>query len=389
MHQQTGIWVIFRREWIRILSSKICIWGILVAPLISMLILFPMMDKGLPEKIPIAVVDLDNSVTSRTLIRQLDAFPKTDIKFKSLSFRDATQKMERAEIYAVFVIPREFSVKAVSGQRPKLTFYTNNAFLISGSLLFQDLKTISVLASASVGLQTAEAQGYTQGQIMPVLQPINIDVHPIGNPWLNYSVYLNNILLPGILQVIMLLFTVSAFGSEVKAGTGKYLMRLGDNSIIKVIIGKMLPYTISFLIISLLFMSLLYGYNHFPLNTGFFPMFFNYLCFVLACQGLGLIFLGAFKNYRFSLSIGSLFGSLGFSITGFSFPAIQMDPTLYALSFLFPLRHFFLIYVDQALNGLSFGYSAYQYAVLLCFIGFSFLFYPRIKSFLTRNFYEG
>jgi len=347
-----------------------------------------MMDSGLPSRIPVAVVDLDNTTTSRSLIRQLDAFEKTDIKYKSLSFKEARIQMERMEVYAVLTIPRDFAKDAISGNRPKLVYYTNNAFLISGSLLFQDLKTISTLASAAVGLQTAEAKGFTENQIMPILQPVTIDTHPIGNPWLNYSVYLNNVILPGILQLVILIFTVSAFGAEIKSGTGRKLVQMGDNSILKVIIGKLLPYTIIYMVIALLFMSVLYYYNHFPLHSGFWPMFFNYLCLILAAQGAGIILLGIFRNYRLALSIASLIGMVSFSITGFSFSTLAMDGSLSALSNFFPLRHFFLIYVDQALNGIPFGYSMYQYAALLCFVLLSIFFFGVVKKLLKADVYE-
>ncbi|MDU1889710.1 MAG: ABC transporter permease [Dysgonomonas sp.] len=388
MSSETGILAIFRREWIRISSSKICIWGIFVAPLLSMIILMWMMSSGLPSRIPIAVVDLDNTTTSRTLVRQLDAFEKTNIKYKSLSFKEARQQMERMEIYAVLTIPKDFTKDAISGNRPKLVYYTNNAFLISGSLLFQDLKTISTLASASVGLQTAEAKGFTENQIMPILQPITIDSHPIGNPWLNYSVYLNNVIMPGILQLIILMFTVSCFGSEIKSGTGRRLLEIGDNSILKVIIGKLLPYTIIYCIIALFFMSVFYYYNKFPLHNGFLPMFFNYLCLILAAQGAGIMLLGIFRNYRLALSIASLIGMVSFSITGFSFSTLAMDGSLSALSNFFPLRHFFLIYIDQALNGIDIGYSMYQYASLLAFVLLSIFFFGVIRNLLKDNIYE-
>lgn len=384
----TGILAIFKREWVRISSSKICIWGIFVAPLLSMVILLWMMDSGLPSRIPIAVVDLDNTTTSRSLVRQLDAFEKTDIKYKSLSFREARQQMEQMEVYAVLTIPKDFTKDAISGNRPKLVYYTNNAFLISGSLLFQDLKTISTLASASVGLKMAMAKGYTENQIMPVLQPITIDSHPIGNPWLNYSVYLNNVILPGILQLIILIFTVSAFGSEIKMGTARKLLDMGNGSIVKVLAGKMIPYTIIYLGIALLFMSVLYVYNHFPLHSGFWPMFFNYLCLILAAQGTGIILLGVFRNYRLALSIASLIGMVSFSITGFSFSTLAMDGSLSALSNLFPLRHFFLIYIDQALNGISVGYSMYHYAALFGFVLLSVFFFGVVKRLLKDNVYE-
>jgi ABC-2 type transport system permease protein len=347
-----------------------------------------MMDSGLPARIPIAVVDFYNTTTSRSLVRQLDAFEKTDIKYKSLSFREARQQMEQMKVYAVLTIPKDFTKDAVSGNRPKLVYYTNNAFLISGSLLFQDLKTISTLASASVGLKTAMAKGYTENQIMPVLQPITIDSHPIGNPWLNYSVYLNNVILPGILQLIILIFTVSALGSEIKMGTARKLMDMGNGSIVKVLAGKMMPYTIIYLGIALLFMSVLYVYNHFPLHSGFCPMFFNYLCLILAAQGTGIILLGVFRNYRLALSIASLIGMVSFSITGFSFSTLAMDGSLSALSNLFPLRHFFLIYIDQALNGISVGYSMYHYAALFGFVLLSVFFFGAVKRLLKDNVYE-
>lgn len=388
MNQEKGILTIFKREWLRISSSKICIWGIIVAPLIAMIFLLWMMSSGLPSRIPIAVVDLDNTTTTRTLVRQLDAFEKTDIAYKSLSFREARHQMEKMEIYAILTIPKDFTKDAVSGNRPKLVYYTNNAFLISGSLLFQDLKTISTLASASVGLRTAEAKGFTENQIMPILQPMTIDAHPLGNPWLNYSVYLNNVLMPGILQLVILMFTVSCFGSEIKSGSGRKLMEMGNNSILKVIIGKLLPYTIIYTGIALLFISIFYYINRFPLHSDFWPMFLNYFCLILAAQGAGLILLGIFRNYRLALSIASLIGMVSFSITGFSFSTLAMDGSLSALSNLFPLRHFFLIYVDQALNGIPLGYSVYHYGALLAFAMFSIFFFNIVRKMLINNTYE-
>lgn len=388
MEAKKGIWAVFVRECKLIISSKICIWGMIVAPLLSFAILMYMMGSGLPTKIPIAVVDLDNSATSRSLVRQLDAFAKTNIEFKSLSFKDARVSMERAEVYGIFTIPRDFSKDAVSGNRPKLVFYTNNAFLISGSLLFQDMKMISVLASASVGLKMGEAKGYTRGQLMPVIQPVVIQSHALSNPGLNYSIYLNNVLMPGIIFLVLAMFTISSFGSEVKSGKGRFLLDLAGGSSMKAVIGKLLPYTLLFFVLSMFIMSVLYGYNHFPLRSGFFPMCLAYICLILSAQGFGLILLAVFPNYRLALSAASLIGMISFSITGFSFPSMAMSPVLYGLSFLFPLRHFFLIYIDQALNGIALGYSVYHYAALLAFLLVGLLLVGRVRNFLYKNVYE-
>lgn len=381
------MWVIFVREWKRIFSSKICIWGMIVAPLLTFGVLMYMMHVGVATKVPIAVVDLDNTATSRGLVRKLDAFSKTDIKFKSMSFREAREAMERLEVYGVFTIPTNFTKDAISGNRPKLVFYTNNAFMVSGSLIFQDMKTVSVLASAAVGLQLGQAKGLTANQLKPILQPIAIDTHPIGNPQLNYSVYLNNVLTPGVIFVVLAMFTISSLGSEVKSKNGRKVLEMAGSPM-KLVFGKLLPYTILFFVMSLFIMSVLYGYCHFPLNSGVLPMAFGYLCLILAAQGLGLLFLGLFQNYRLALSVASLIGALSFSITGFSFSVLAMSPALAGVSLLFPLRHFFLIYVDQALNGIPWGYSAYHYAALLGFFLGGLLFTGRLTKFMYNDEYE-
>lgn len=388
MSEKKGILPVFVRECKRIATSKICIWGILCTTIITLVIAVWLMGEGLPNKIPIAVVDYDNTGTSRSLIRQLDAFPKTDIKFKSLSFAEAHKRMETCEVYAVLVIPKDFAADAISGQRPKLVYYTNNAFYVTGSLLFQDLKTISTLASASVVLKSGESKGHTDLELMPTVQPIKVESHPLNNPWLNYLVYLGPTMVPCILQMIILMFTVSSFGCEVKSGTGQYLLKLSGNSVFKTLIGKILPYTILYLLIALLFMSVFYYYCKLPLNCGFMPMFMNYLCFILASQGFGLILISLFKNYRLSSSIASLIGSISLSLEGVSFSVYSMSPVLTAFSSLLPIRHFFEIYIDQSLNGLPIGYSMYQYASLLVFVLLGLLLMGRLRSFLDENVYE-
>lgn len=385
---ETGFRVIFVRECYRMATSKICLWTLFGSTLITLVVMMWIMHAGLPNKIPVAVVDYDNSSTSRALVRQLDAFPKTDIKYKSLSFKDARLMMERGEVYAVLAIPKDFAKDAMSGDRPKLVYYTNNAFLITGSLLFQDLKTVTTLASASVGLQVGTAKGISKEQLMPVIQPITIESKEFGNPWLNYSVYLNPTMIPCILQMIIFILTVSCFGSEVKAGTGRMLLQKSGGSMGKLIAGKLLPYTIVYMLIAMLFMSVFYYYYKMPLHNGFWPEYLAYVLMILASQGVGLILVGLFKHYRLSLSIASLVGSMSLSLSGVSFAPMLMHPSMEALTKIVPIRYFILIHVDQSLNGIPFTYSLNLYASLIIFIIIGLLFSGRIKGFLSENAYE-
>ena len=351
---------IAKREIFRICKDPVYFFCMLVAPTICVVFFLSLMKEGLPTDMPVAVVDLDGSSNSRNLARQLDAFEQTKVMLTTVSI----------------------GVDATAGRQPKLSFYTNGTYLIAASLLFRDMKTMSVLAGASVGLQTGLAHGYTENQIMAQLQPIVIDTHAIGNPWLNYSVYLNNTLLPGVLQLMIFLVTVLSIGSEIKYSTAREWLQMGGNSLTVSLIGKIFPHTVIFTIVAFLYAVALYGFNSFPLNSGWLPMLSALFLLVIASQAVGIFMIGVLPTFRLGLSSACLFGMIAFSIVGFSFPVLRMDPTLQALSNLFPLRHYFLIYVDQALNGRPFFYSWAEYAWLMGFLVLPFLIGKNLKNAL-------
>lgn len=363
-----GMGRVARREACRLASRPIYLFCMLVVPALCLVFFVSLMRAGLPTDLPIAVVDLDDSASSRNLVRQLDAFSQTRVTQRCPSFAEAREAMQRGEIYGIFYIPERFAADAASGRQPRLSFYTNGTYLIAASLLFRDMKTMSVLAGASVGLQTGLARGYTEEQVMGQLQPIKIDTHPIGNPWMNYSVYLNNTILPGMLQLMVFLVTVFGIGSEIKERTARQWLSEGGGSITVGLLGKLFPQTVVFTTVGFLYCATLYGFNAFPLNSGWAPMLGAIFLLVLASQAMGVFMIGVLPTLRLGLSFASLFGMVSFSIVGFSFPIQAMDPTLQALARLFPLRHYFLIYVDQALNGRALAYTWSEYVWLLGFL---------------------
>ncbi len=377
-----SLWQVMKRECKRLISRPLYIFCMVIAPLFCYIFFTTLMESGLPKDLPIGAVDLDNSSTSRSILRNLDAFEQTKIAARYESFDEARIAMQRGDIYGFFYIPEELASKAISGRQPKISFYTNNSYLIAGSLLFKDMKMMSELAGGAVARATLYAKGATADQAMAALQPIVIDAHPLNNPWLNYSVYLCNTLVPGILMLLIFMTTVYSIGVEIKDKTAREWLRMGNNSMYISLAGKLIPQTVVFFIMSIFYNTYLYGYLHFPCNSGILPMIFASLLLVLASQACGVVMIGVLPTLRLGLSFASLWGVLSFSICGFSFPVMAMHPILQALSNLFPLRHYFLIYVDQALNGYSMVYSWTNYMALLLFIMLPFTIMSRLKSAL-------
>lgn len=378
----TALYHVAKRECHRLVSRPLYLFCMVIAPLFCYVFFTTLMASGLPTDLPVGAVDLDNSNTSRKLLRNLDAFSQTGIVEQYNSVNEARHAMQQGKIYGFFYIPAHLSVEAQSQRQPTLSFYTNNSYLIAGSLLFKDMKMMGELASGSAARSVLYAKGATESQAMAFLQPIVIDTHPLNNPWLNYSVYLCNTLLPGVLMLMIFMITVYSIGVEIKDRTAREWLRTGNNSIYISLVGKLLPHTVIFTIMGIFYNVYLYGYLHFPCNSGIFSMIFATLFLVLASQSLGVVMIGTFPSLRLGLSFASLWGVISFSISGFTFPVMAMHPVLQALSNLFPLRHYFLIYVDQALNGYSMAYSWINYMALLIFMMLPFLVIHRLKKAL-------
>lgn len=378
---------IAKREVLRIAVRPLYLFCMIIAPVFCYLFFTTLMANGLPTDLPAGVVDLDNTSTTRNIIRNLDAFQQTHIVAHYPSVMEARKAIQRGEIYSFYYIPEGTTEATLASRQPKVSFYVNYSYLIAGSLLYKDQRTISELAAGAVGQATLYAKGATEDQAMAFLQPIVIDTHALNNPWLNYSVYLCNTLFPGILMLLIFLTTIYTLGEEVKNGTGRELMRLADNSITKVLIGKLLPHTLVFFVIAVFYNVYLYGYLHYPCHSGIFPMLLAGLLLVLSSQAFGVFLFGLFGSFRLALSAASLWGVISFSISGFTFPVMAMHPTLQALCVLFPLRHYYLLYVNFALNGYPLIYAWQAVAALLVFLLLPFLVLKKLRTILLQYVY--
>lgn len=378
---------IAKREVLRIAVRPLYLFCMIIAPVFCYLFFTTLMANGLPTDLPAGVVDLDNTSTTRNIIRNLDAFQQTHIVAHYPSVMEARKAIQRGEIYSFYYIPEGTTEATLASRQPKVSFYVNYSYLIAGSLLYKDQRTISELAAGAIGRETLYAKGATEDQAMAFLQPIVIDTHALNNPWLNYSVYLCNTLFPGILMLLIFLTTIYTLGEEVKNGTGRELMHLADNSITKVLIGKLLPHTLVFFVIAVFYNVYLYGYLHYPCHSGIFPMLLAGLLLVLSSQAFGVFLFGLFGSFRLALSAASLWGVISFSISGFTFPVMAMHPTLQALCVLFPLRHYYLLYVNFALNGYPLIYAWQAVAALLVFLLLPFLILKKLRTILLQYVY--
>ena len=320
-------------------------------PLFALLFFTSLMDDGLPQDMPVGIVDLDNTSTSRSLVRRLDAFQNSAVVASYPSVAEARRAIQENRIYAFLYIPEGTTEKLLSARRPKVSYYYTMTSLTGGSLVMKDLKTIATLGSAGVGQATLRAKGFTDKQIQTFLQPIRIDLHQIANPWGNYNMYLSTVFVPGIMMLFMFLISAYSLGMELKFDRGKEWIHMADGNAVVAILGKFLPQAVVFLALIFSYEYYIYEVLEFPRQGSVWMIVLLAVLEVFSSIGFGIFAFGLMPSLRMSMSVCSLWAMLGFSLAGSAYPLMGMDEPIQALSWLFPLRHYYMLYQMTVFNG--------------------------------------
>ena len=370
MRYLNQIWQIALRECKILFVNRIYFFSMVIFPLLAMVFFTSLMQEGLPEDMPVGVVDLDNTTTSRSLIRRLDAFQSSHVVARYPSVNEARRAIQENEIYAFLYIPKGTTDNLLASRQPKISYYYNMASIMSGSLLMRDLKTISNLGSAAVGQATMRAKGATQEQISTFLQPIRIDLHQIANPWTNYNAYLSTVFVPGVMMLFMFLISAYSLGMELKFNRGKEWLGYADNNIVVAILGKYIPQALVSLAIIFFYEFYIYGVMHFPHQGDMLDILLLALLEVFSSIGFGIFAFGLMPSLRMSMSVCSLWAVLSFSLAGSAFPVMGMDGAIQALTWLFPLRHYYMLYQITVFNGFPLIDAWFHFVAL---VGFTLL----------------
>lgn len=389
IHSEKGsFFSVFEREITRMISRRLYFGVCIVLPLFCVFFMATIFGSGQMENLPIGIVDLDQTATSRNISRTIETVPTFNViahYTDDISARTATQQKK---IYGYLVIPENFEENVLSGKTTTLSYYYHYALLSVGSEIQGAFETVLQPLAITPIINEATALGISENQIEDFLVPVNEQGHPLYNPDLDYSVYLSNPFFFILFQVIILLVTVYTIGSEIKFHTADEWLKCADMNIFTAITGKLLPYTILFIIIGIFSNYIMFGVMQIPFSCGFTPLNLTTILFVIATQALAVFLFSLFPAISIIISIVSMVGSLGATLSGVTFPAPFMFPAVYYASFLFPVRHFVEINQNLLYGDYGFAYTWQNISALFLFILPAILILPHLKKAILSHKYE-
>ena len=132
---------IFLREWSRMTSRRIYLGAAVVLPLFLIFFMVTIFGDGQMHRLPIGIIDADNTATSRSIVRHIAAVPTLNVVTYYTDDAAARVAVRRKEIYGYLSIPPKFEEAMVRGTDATLCYYYHYALLAVGGEVMSAFET--------------------------------------------------------------------------------------------------------------------------------------------------------------------------------------------------------------------------------------------------------
>src|SRR5262245_33080975 len=322
-----GVGGAFVAEWRRVLALRGAFILLVVAPIVYGIYYPQPYLNQILRKIPVAVVDSDQSELSRRIVEMLDASGAVSVAMRAATLAEARAALDRGEALAVVGIPAGTERDVLKGTSVHVPIYADATYLF----IFRTTASGIAVAISSLSNELVARGARTDGSLVKAAlassSPAEVLLQPIFNPVGGYASYIVPAAFVLILQQMLLigasLLTVVAFAQ-------------GAGGAFATVLGRGVAHlTIYLPALALYFIVLprIYGFSALGLPLQLFALA---SLFTLATSFMGqaagawfkhpetptLIFLGT--------SLPQLF------LTGFSWPREAIPKPAQAIGYIFP-----------------------------------------------------
>lgn len=295
-----------------------------VLPILTSLFMISLLSAETPTNVPIGIVSFDDSVLSRKLERVIQANPVLDVKIKCPDLNSCEKEMQAGRVQAVLFFPPRMEEKALRLEAPIISVYTNAQSLLISNIVLKELRVTLGDAGASFSDYNLE-------------DLLFVEVESVGNPEGNYVGFLGINLIVAVFHLCAMLIGTYLASWPFRTKRVSLWIQGASGSRIMAIFGAVAP---GIFIVWLEFL-VLYFYTH----TFFAPIHLSQVwlialgqwMMVVACFGMGMVFVGATGSMRVASSLTGIIGGPAFAFAGQTFPLLAMPLCVQCFAYILPL----------------------------------------------------
>lgn len=336
--------------------------------------------------LPVGVVDLDKSASSRKYMAMLDATREVEVTMEPQSLKEAEQLFMSNKITGVVLIPQNFQKDLLNDKQTNVAVYSDGSYFLKHKTQFMAVSYVNAYFSGGISVRRYLSEGKSFEQATVCSSPIDVQTHILYNPSSSYGSFI----MPGLIILIIqqtLLIGIGIMGgsfSESKKSPFVLPENKRSKELLPLIFGK----TGAYLLISLINIGvavvLVHDWFNFPDKSNATDVLMLLFPFLLAVIFLGIGLSTLFKHRESSIVFMLFLSPIALFLSGISWPVSAIPDWLVGLSKIFPSTTAIPAYLK--LRTMGTGLSAiktellYLYAQAAVYLGLTVIyFFARVK----------
>jgi ABC-2 type transport system permease protein len=359
------IWAVTRKEFNHIVRDRSTLFLVLFTPTLLLLLMAYALTVDIVH-VPVAVLDYDQSKTSRMFVQQITAGEDLDIYAYAANMDEIEAMLMQGKIKAAVVLSKGFASDLLAFKGMPMQVIIDGTEPESGSFAVEHIEQRAEEFISNALSSQLQAAGITTAS----LQPIDMRVQT----WYNPDLKPRNDIIPGLISMVLGVPSLSvalALAREREHGTLEQLLAT-PIARAELLLGKIFPYVIVGLVNVIIIPLLAIWWFGISFNGNFLLFFGLSALFMFAVLSMGMV-VGVFMRTQaaaLALSFLVVFFP-GFFLTGIFFPLASMPEEARLESLFLPGTHYAIITRGVFLPGVGMD-VLWPYAVMLLGLGIVF-----------------
>lgn len=285
------------------------------------------------SKIPVAVVDLDQTPASRDLQRMLSATRAAEVRFNAESLDDAKALFMERKVDGVMLIAKGFEQNTTSGKQAHVSLYADGSYFLMYSGFLNAVADVVLAKGASLQQINLTQAGLEEQQVEAISKPISYKIEMLYNPYSGYATALLPAVFIVILQQVLLLGIGMIMGTRYEFGGWR---ELSEYSTLKIVTVKTLAYVVVYIPLMIYLFGAVYKYFGYPMHGAWWELSLFLTPYLLSVVFLGFTLGGLVKRRESTVLYYAVFSLFLIMISGISWSEQGMPKWLYGLGQVIP-----------------------------------------------------
>lgn len=317
------------------------LWLLTASPLIIMSVLYLIFSAGIVRGIDIAVVDLDQSQSSRLLRRYLNASPILTVT----DFSDASvaqTEVRKGRFSALITLPYQLHRKLANGRQPQIDIRYNGQYLLLGKQANSAIQQALADGLRKLSAKSSLLKGFNRQQVAFMMSPVRQQITPLNNHNSNYLAFL----LPAIMIALWQLVSVMAMSNACAQLIAQPAL-FRQYSSVTLWLAQFIAIGLPLWLLGISGLAFLYGILALPLAGSLMLLIFGQLITLSALFLIASVLSITFKDNVRTISICAALFAPAFAFMGVTFPSSDMPMAALIWREIIPSSHFMQLFLDQ------------------------------------------